>query len=103
MLVLDLRISRVVDPEVRQRRAEYRLLSISHNMRVLGVEPERLILDDRRHRRGAAAESRLQILVVDLWLNEIFEKILGHLDVFRPFGNQAATVIGFAWHRLAVV
>src|SRR5690242_14889235 len=65
MLVLDLGISRVGGPEGRYGRAEQALPDVSRPVRFFGVEPPRVVLHDRRHRRQIAAQPRLQILVQD--------------------------------------
>src|SRR2546430_1515409 len=52
MFVLHLRVGWVVGPELRHGRAEHALLDIGSPVRVvLGIDPPRVILYDRRHRR----------------------------------------------------
>ena len=69
MLVLNLGISRVEDPEFRHGRAEQTLRGVGHPVRVSRVEPPGVVLRDHRHRRQSAAEPGLQILVADLRLD----------------------------------
>src|SRR5207302_10599234 len=97
MLVLDLRVGRVVSPKMRYGRAEQALLDVSRPVRVR--RPPRVTLDDRRHRGDAAAEPRLQSLVTDLRLDQIFQKVLGHGDVLCPLWDQAAGAGSLARHR----
>src|SRR6516164_8364341 len=101
MLVLDLGIGRVVGPELRQCRTEQTLRRVSRSVRV--VEPPMIALYDRGHTRNVAAKARLQPLVRDFGLNDIFHKVLGDLDVLCSLWDQDAGVIGHAGHRLAVV
>ncbi len=103
MLVLDLGVSRVEGPEGRHGRPERALLHVCHPVRILGVEPPRVVLHDRRHGRQVAAEPCFQILVEDLQLDQIFEKILGYFGVFCPLRDQTAQASGHTRYRLAVV
>ena len=69
MLVLDLGIGRVEDPELRHGRAQQALLDVRHPMRILRVEPPRVILHYRRHGRYPPRKPDLQQLVEDIRLD----------------------------------
>src|SRR6516164_115744 len=101
MLVLDLCIGRIVGPELRHGRAKKALRGVGGPVRV--VEPPVVCLDDRGHARNVPAEPRLQPLVVDLWLDDKSQEVLGYIDVLRPLRDQEGTVSSVAWHGLAVV
>ena len=103
MFVLHLRISRIVDPEWRYCWAEQTLRDVSHPMRVFWIEPPRVVLYDRPHARNVAPKSGLQQLVIDFWLYDVFEEVLGNIDVLCPFWNQAERTADLTCHRLAVV
>ena len=103
MLVLDLGVGRVVDPELRHGRAEQGLLDICHPVRIRRRTTTGHPLTIDGMAGTAPAEPGFQILVADLRLDQIFEEFLGDRDVFCPLRDQAAGVTSLARHRLAVV
>ena len=62
-------------------------------MRVRGIEPPRVILDDLRYGRHPPSKAHLQVVVHDLGLHPVLHEILGDLDVFRSLRNEAAAGI----------
>src|SRR5690348_9437052 len=60
MFVLHLRVGWVKSPELRHGRAQHTLLDIGDPVWVvLGVEPPRVVLYDRRHRRNSPGKADL--------------------------------------------
>src|SRR6516162_8256800 len=59
MLGLDLRVGRIEQPILRQRRLQPNLRGVGFAVRI--GEPPRIVLDDRRHARSAAAKRFLPI------------------------------------------
>src|SRR5262249_5092508 len=93
------RVKRLVE---RQRRIDQRLGGKSRAMRVL-LEPERVALSDLRQRQSPPAEAALQILVKYIWLDRIFQKLLGYGYIFRAFRDQRTKDPHWARQFLAVV
>src|SRR5215470_18502639 len=73
---------------VRYRRLEQALAGVGYAMRILGIEPEGIALDQLRHRREPAAEPVLEILVHHLRLDQVLEELLGDLGVLRALGHE---------------
>ena len=103
MLVLDLGIGRVGDPECRHGRAEQALLDIGLAVRVLGSSHHGSFFTID----GIAGMLRPSpVFSYSLrtfgWI-KYFRKSLATVDVFCPLRDQAARLGGLARHRLAVI
>jgi len=72
-------------------------------VRILGIEPEGIALDQPRHHRQPAPEPGLEIVVQHLGLDDVFDEILRHLEILGPLGYHRALDEHLLRHRLARV
>src|SRR5215469_11284239 len=102
MLAVHLGDRRIVHLVDRHLRAQYGQLRVCPTMRIL-YEPERIAFDDFRDRQHKSAEPALKPLVQYLWLNRVFQKLLGGGDVFRAAWDDRAIGDDLRRQRLAVI
>src|SRR6516164_4846339 len=80
----------IEDVVIGHRITQYALGDIGQPVRVLGIEPPGIVLDDVRDRRQPPCQARLQIPARRIRLDHISDEILGSLEVLRPFWDEGA-------------